>query len=93
MAGRRRTGKASRNAPHTPSYDCVPYPKGGGFSTTNEKAVTWSGGLSVAQFGFNAEAQTGYDSSAQLNFSFDADRKICGTNATPPYAAQVVAKR
>jgi hypothetical protein len=82
-----------RTAPATPSFDCVPYQRGGAFSTTSEKAVTWSGGLSVTALQFGAEAQTGYDRSAQVSFTFGANRMLCGTNGVPPSAAQLVAKR
>lgn len=82
-----------RQAPKTPSFDCVPYQAGGSFSTDSERAKTWSGGLSVTALNFSAEAQTGYDTSAQVSFTFGASRALCGTNAVPPAAAQLVAKR
>jgi hypothetical protein len=84
-----------RTAPHTPSFDCTQVTGGPNsyFSTSSEKAVTWSGGLSVSELGFSAEAQTGYDSSAQLTFYFAKTRQLCGTDANPPNAKQLVAER
>jgi hypothetical protein len=83
------------SAPHTPSYDCARFQGGPNsyFQTTTEKAVTWSGGLSVAVVNFNAEAQTGYDDSAQLTFYFAKTRLLCGTDGSPPSAQQLVAER
>lgn len=82
-------------APHTPSYDCARFQGGPNsyFQTTSEKAVTWSGGLSVPVVNFDAEAQTGYDNSAQLTFTFAKTRLLCGTDAAPPNAKQLVAER
>jgi hypothetical protein len=71
----------------------MPYNADGGFSTADEKAITWSGGLTVSAVGSHAEAQTGYDKSAQLSFSFGAHRELCGTNGVPPNAAQLVAEK
>lgn len=71
---------------------CAPYLSGGYFKTQNERAVTWSAGFTVTVVGFNAQAQTGYDSSAQLNYNFWQNGLACGTNAGPYQAAQVVAK-
>lgn len=78
----------------TPAADhCVPEVAGSTFQTSNERAVTWSGGFSIPILGFNGQAQTGYDTSAQLSFVFGADGNLCGTNDDPPVAAQVVAEK
>lgn len=82
-----------RTAPRTPSGNCSPYHAGGSFTTSTEKAVSWSGGLSVTQFGFGAEAQTGYDTTAQISFTFGVHRWLCGTNGSPPQASQLVARK
>jgi hypothetical protein len=65
-------------APHTPSYDSTRFQGGQNsyFQTTSEKAVIWSGGLSVPVVNFGAEAQTGYDNSAQLTFTFAKTRLV-----------------
>lgn len=72
---------------------CVPEVAGGSFQTTNERAVTWSAGFSIPALGFNGQAQTGYDTSAELSLSFGADGWLCGTNDDPPGATLVVAKK
>lgn len=72
---------------------CVPELAGGSFQTSNERAVTWSAGFSIPPLGFNGQAQTGYDTSAQLSFVFGSTGELCGTNDIPPGAAQVVAKK
>jgi hypothetical protein len=82
-----------RTTPHTPSYDCTPWQHDTSFSTDSEKAVTWSGGLSVSQFGFNGEAQTGYDTDATVTFSLGTKRLLCGTNGLPDFASQLVARK
>jgi hypothetical protein len=84
-----------KKAPHTPSFDCTSFQGGPNsyFQTSSERAVTWSGGLSVPVLNFDAEAQTGYDTSAQLTFYFHKTRLMCGTDAAPPYAQQLVAER
>ena len=71
---------------------CRSYLKGSTFSTSNEKAVTWSAGLSVTQIGFGASAQTGYDRSAQVTFVFNRTRLLCGTTDYAPSARQIVAR-
>jgi hypothetical protein len=80
-----------RGAPR--ANQCVPEVPGGSFQTTNERAVTWSAGFSVPTLGFNGQAQTGYDTSAQLSFAFGSTGELCGTNDYPPGATQVVAKK
>jgi hypothetical protein len=72
---------------------CVPEAAGGSFQTSNERAVTWSAGFSIPILGFNAQAQTGYDTSAQISLVFGATGSLCGTNDYPGGAAQVVAKK
>jgi hypothetical protein len=82
-----------KNAPATPGWACTPYLRGGQFYTQNERAITWSGGLTVTAIGFNGQAQTGYSTSAQVTYVFGQNGYACGTNQNPPYAAQVVAKK
>ncbi|HTR91408.1 MAG TPA: hypothetical protein VMI73_06680 [Trebonia sp.] len=68
---------------------CVPQQAGSSFKTKNERAVNWSAGFSIPVLGFNAQAQTGYDTSAQISLAFGATGRLCGTNDYP--AAQVSA--
>jgi hypothetical protein len=72
---------------------CAPYLRGGYFQTQNERAVTWSAGFTISAVGFNAQAQTGYDRSAQLTYSLGQNGLACGTTAGPYDAGQVVAKK
>jgi hypothetical protein len=73
---------------------CEPEMNGSQVQTANEEAVTWSAGFSISQVGFNAQAQTGYDRTAQLTFTFGANRLICGSGGRQPAASkQLVAKR
>lgn len=80
-----------RSAPR--ANQCTPQEAGSSFQTTNERAVTWSAGFSIPPLGFNGQAQTGYDTSAELSFAFGSTGELCGTNDYPPGAAQVVAKK
>jgi hypothetical protein len=52
----------------------------------------WSLGFSIPAVDFNGSAQTGYDTSAEVDFVFNANRQICGTNDIPASAGQFVAK-
>jgi hypothetical protein len=72
---------------------CGPQPAGSGMSTNHERAVTWSTGFSIAVVGFGGQAQTGYDTSAQISLTFNAPRYLCGTNAIPAKAALLVVKK
>jgi hypothetical protein len=82
-----------KHAPHTPSWACAPEQKGGDWHTDREKAKAWSFGLNVAAVNFNGQAQTGYSSSAEIDFSFRANRRLCGTTSAPSSAKQLVVKR
>ena len=61
-----------RQAPHTPSFDCVPEPKGDYFARDHGIAVTWSKGfeMTAAGIGFDGQAQTGYDAHGHMDFMF-----------------------
>jgi hypothetical protein len=58
-----------------------------------ERAITWSTGFSIGVVGFGGQAQTGYDTSAQISITFNANRELCGTNAIPAKAALLVVKK
>jgi hypothetical protein len=77
------------------AHACEPYLKGGAFYSSDEEAVTWSGGFTIPAVSFNASAQTGYDSSAEIAYHFNAShRYACGTRGQQPgYARQVVAEK
>ncbi|MGO9295508.1 MAG: hypothetical protein ACLP52_16815 [Streptosporangiaceae bacterium] len=72
--------------------------KGSYFATRNEAALTWTGSLGVVMpdVGFDASAQTGYSSGAQLTYSFvhaTQTLQVCGTNAGPFQAWRTVVER
>jgi hypothetical protein len=82
-----------KSAPRTPSSFCEPEASGSSFGRDLSTAVTWQFGLDVAAVGFSGEAQTGYDSTAKINFVFHANRSLCGTTAVPTFAKQLVVRR
>jgi hypothetical protein len=56
--------------------------------TATPAAVEWSAGFSIAQIGFNAIAQTGYDADAAVHFDVQkkgtcTSKELCGTNDYP----------
>jgi hypothetical protein len=63
---------------------CVPELKGGKFTRTKTKAITWTDGASLGDaVGVNFSVETGYSSDATVTYSFNADRYICGTGGAP----------
>jgi hypothetical protein len=46
----------------------------------------------VSQIGFGGSAQTGYDKSAQVTFTFSRTKLLCGTTDYAPDAQQIVAR-
>jgi nucleoside recognition membrane protein YjiH len=70
------------------------------FETSNEMAVQWSSGFNIGASNgikdaslsatFSSSAQTGYDSNAQIIYTFEHAGYACGTNHDPPKAAIVV---
>jgi hypothetical protein len=81
-----------QKAPSTQPYNCDPEQPDDTFYTTNEKAKDWMFGLNISAVGFNGQAQTGYDSGAQVTFTFHRQRKICGWKGQPSKAAMLVAE-
>src|SRR6202050_4653795 len=90
-----------KNAPSTPAKFCGAFQEAGSrFGTTNEKAVQWSTGFNIGasngiegvslNASFSSSAQTGYDSNAQIVYTFTHAGYACGTNHNPPKAAIVV---
>lgn len=72
---------------------CGLQPPGSGISASDERAITWSTGFSIGVVNFGGQAQTGYDSSAQISIRFNASRELCGTNAPPAKAALLVVEK
>jgi hypothetical protein len=75
---------------------CTDYEANSDFDTiaTNATAETWSAGASLASdIGINLSSQSGFTSSVALRFHFAKAGRLCGTNADPPQAARLVAKK
>ncbi|WP_262064512.1 DNRLRE domain-containing protein [Streptomyces sp. STR69] len=54
------------------------------FTRTTSHAITWSDGASVADvIGIDLSAETGYSSDATVEYTFNANRYICGTGGAP----------
>ncbi len=91
-----------KNAPHTPGKFCGEELKGSMAMTHTEKAIQWGSGFSLGKaigikganlkVSFDGSSQTGYDTNAQMVFTFGHDGWICGTNHEPKRAAQLVAR-
>jgi hypothetical protein len=71
------------------NYNCVPQPKGTGFTKSTTSAVTFSAGFSV--LGFTGTAHTGYDTNASISVSFPYGRGyVCGEDDLPGGAPKVL---
>ncbi|HEY1621531.1 MAG TPA: hypothetical protein VGG25_28155 [Streptosporangiaceae bacterium] len=78
-----------------PRYqECASEPGGQTVTTHRERAVRWSGGFDIAQVGFSASSQTGYDSSAELKYKYSSHGGYeCGTNHdAPAQSPQLIAR-
>jgi hypothetical protein len=85
------------NPPSTANGVCARFIPGvnSQFQTANEDANTWSKGLGLAMgdISFDASAQTGYSSSAQITCKFDNATHVnfaCGTDTVPSNGHRVV---
>ncbi len=91
-----------KNAPHTPGKFCGPELKGSTAITHKQKAIEWGSGWSLGKAvgikganlkaSFNASSQTGYDTNAQIVFTFGHDGWVCGTNHDTKKAAILVVR-
>ncbi len=90
-----------KSPPSTPAKFCGGRQEAGSrFSTTDEMAVQWSSGFNIGLSNgikgvslnatFSSSAQTGYDTNAQIVYTFKHGGYACGTNHDPPKAAIVV---
>lgn len=76
--------KTPTSIPSTPSKYCVHQEPGSTGQSDNTAAVTWSGSLGIGTgLRFTASVQTGYDSGAQVTYSFSASRHLCGQKDNP----------
>ncbi len=87
-------------APSTPGKFCGQQLKGSKAKTHHQEAIEWSSGFDIGasngikdaklKADFSSSSQTGYDTNAQMIFTFKHDGWICGTNHDPGTAAQLV---
>lgn len=89
-----------RPAPSTPARFCGQGPRGFIAKTNRQEAIQWSSGFDIGasdkiknvtlKASFSSTAQTGYDTNAQMLFTFGHAGWICGTNHIPAKAALLV---
>jgi len=89
-------------APSTKRKYCGLSSEGVVGKTARQQAVQWSSGFDIgesnkifkdvkAKVSFGSSSQTGYDSNAQMTFTFGHSGYLCGTNShDPSKAAQLV---
>jgi hypothetical protein len=77
-------GGAITRATSAPSATyCVPYQKGAIFVKTDTEAYTFSAGFTIPIIGVTLSAQTGYSTTATVEYSMGRSHYICGTNDYP----------
>ena len=76
--------KKPPSVPSTPNRFCTGQMKGSGPTAGRTTAVTWRKKLGLqSQLGFEATSETGFDSSAQLTYTYLHNGRLCGTNGGP----------
>jgi hypothetical protein len=86
--------------PRTPAKFCGQEPGGFTAKTAKEQAIQWSSGFDIGasdkikdvtlKASYSSSTQTGYDSNAQMLFTFGHSGWICGTNHDPATAGLLV---
>jgi hypothetical protein len=72
------------SVPSTPSRFCVGQIAGSSTHSNNSTAVTWTRSAGVhAGLDFHASVETGFDTSAEINYSFSRHRHLCGWKDSP----------
>jgi hypothetical protein len=72
------------SVPSTPSRFCVGQIAGSTSHSNNTAAVTWTRSAGIhAGLDFHASVETGYDRSAQINYSYSRSRNLCGWRSLP----------
>jgi hypothetical protein len=62
---------------------CTSYQAGDSLVLEHSTASTFSAGLNISELGFNASAQTGYDSSGSLSYHVTSGQDLCGLDNYP----------
>jgi len=91
-----------KQIPHTPGKYCTEEPPGQMVKTARAQAIKWSSGYDIGastgitgvnlKASFSGSAQTGYDTNAQMVFTFKRRGWICGTNKDSGHAALLVVR-
>ena len=64
--------------------NCVPYKKGGGWTTSRQVATEWIDGVqAAAALGLSLSSQTGYSTTGSLEFNYSKAGQLCGQYAFP----------
>lgn len=65
--------------------NCVPYSKGGGWTSTKQVATLWSNGVDLTAYvGLSLKSQPGYSEQGSLDFDFYGRKgEFCGQYAFP----------
>lgn len=89
-----------KGTPRTPAKFCGKEPRDFTAKTARQEAIQWSSGFDIGasdkikgvtlKASFSSSAQTGYDTNAQMIFTFGHAGFICGTNHDPIKAALLV---
>ncbi len=78
------THETPHSVPHTPSRFCVPQDKTSAPQSNNTAAVTWTKSLGIhAGLGFHASVETGFDTSAQITYTYIHAGSLCGWKDNP----------
>ncbi|MGX9889955.1 DNRLRE domain-containing protein [Streptomyces sp. NPDC002276] len=74
-------GGAKTSAAYIPTAKhCAYYQKDTHFTRTTSHAITWTDGASLADvIGIDLSVETGYSSDATVDYTFNANRCLCGT--------------
>ncbi|HEY1916665.1 MAG TPA: hypothetical protein VGH27_13905 [Streptosporangiaceae bacterium] len=63
--------------------DCAPYTAKTFFTADTTNAWTFDDGISIPYIGFTASMQTGYTTTAEVNYLFGANGQLCGIDSGP----------
>jgi hypothetical protein len=76
--GARIAGTSAPSAPY-----CLYQIKGSTFTKDATASVTYSGAATISAIAFSLTAQTGWDDSASITYTFGGGHYLCGTNGYP----------
>lgn len=87
-------GARVRHASGPPSATyCTHYPAGSVVNVTQGTAVTWTNGAKMSsQIGLDLSSRTGHTTKAYAKYTFNFDKRLCGSNDYPFQAARLRSK-